>query len=355
MPEKQILLAVLGVTPQIVTETLHCLTIQKGISIDAVYVVTTVDGRNALMGIPQERYPISLETAIGNLCERHSIQQPYFNPRENVFVAEEETVQLHDIRSDRENRLFPNMVADVVKRLSAQPDVVLHCSVAGGRKSMSVALAAALSIFGRRGDRLYHVLASHQMMESQAFFPASGRESELVLAEIPYVRLRGLLDLESLSKGRSFLDIVDFAQRSLDDLIAGPRLKIDIEKRRLYIGSSQIDLQPKELAVYLHYLIQGMAVPGGKGYSKQQADDLIRIYRKVAVAEGHKEKADKSLRDWPSVNKAITGINKKLVELLDAGAEELKIERNKKYGANTYFIRLDRRRVQDYDKLKRMF
>jgi CRISPR-associated protein (TIGR02584 family) len=357
MKKKHTLVAIVGMTPQVVTETLYGLIVKKCVCIEDVYVVTTREGKNAVLGIPSDRYSVSLKDAIERLASAYGFTPPAFDPEHHVLVAQEESVELHDIRSDRENRLFPNLIVDLLRRKSEEPDGVLHCSIAGGRKSMSLALAAALSIFGRRDDKLYHVLVSKQLEESGKFFPERPDEdTELVLSEIPYVRLRGLLDLQRLADRRSYMDIVDFAQENLDRLMAGPFLEIDLPKRQLRIGNQTIDLQPKELAVYVHYLLQKTAILGGeKGYSTSQATDVIRVYCKVAVTEGHKARGDESLRKWTSVNKAITGVNKKLHETLGSGSEEFKIRQNKKYGANTYEIRLDRSRVADLDGLKRMF
>lgn len=353
---KHVMIAVVGKTPQIVTETLYGLMVPRGLPIEELYVITTHEGREALLGRPAQTYPVTLVEALTKLATHHQIIAPRFVPEHHILVAQEETTALHDIRSDTDNRLFPNLIAQFLRQKTEEPNTVLHCSIAGGRKTMSVAMASALSLFGRAEDKLYHVLAGERFEKSGKFFPENPDEdSEIVLSEVPYVRLRGLLEPEILSSQRSFMDMVQLAQEKLNRLIDGPFLKIDISNRSIWIGDTEIELQPQEFAVYIHYVVHETALPGGKGYGDSQALDLLRIYNKVAATEGHKTMAAKALKQWTTINKAISGVNRKLREALDADAEDFCIKQNKKYGANTYEIRLDRRRVIGLDELKRMF
>ncbi len=153
---KNILIAISGLTPQIVTETLFVLTIQQGIKIDEIYVITTQRGKTVLKG--KDKAPNTPNSALGmeikNLCKKYKITPPKFSIKKNVIVAEEESLELYDIKTDKDNSLFPNKTAELIKKISQMEDTVIHASLSGGRKSMSDHLALVISLFARSQDKL---------------------------------------------------------------------------------------------------------------------------------------------------------------------------------------------------------
>ncbi len=90
---KNILVCVSGLTPQIVTETLFCLAVKEKIIIDEIYVLTTQRGRNVIYGL--DKHPstpkTALKTEIKNLCAKYKIKVPLFNNNDShVLVARED-------------------------------------------------------------------------------------------------------------------------------------------------------------------------------------------------------------------------------------------------------------------------
>ena len=76
---------------------------------------------------------------------------------------------LPDIRSV-DNAFAANQICEIVRELSLVPHTSLHASAAGGRKTMSIYLTAAMQLFGRARDRLSHVLVSEDFETHQDFF-----------------------------------------------------------------------------------------------------------------------------------------------------------------------------------------
>lgn len=257
---KNILIAVSGLTPQIISETFFCLAVKKKIQIDEILVITTARGRDIILGNDKEynkkrKYP-PLEKELNRMCKMYNLKRPVF-PFTNIKVAEEQSVELYDIRDDRHNILFPNKVCEIVKEKTNSKETVLHCSISGGRKTMSVDLAFALSLFGRIDDKLYHVLID-ESLEFSKFFPESKSEArKLEIAEIPYVRLRPLLGDITQNKifsKMSYIDIVKYTQQQLK-IKSSDVLYVDTRGRKIRFGDKEfVKLEPKKFELYF-YLI----------------------------------------------------------------------------------------------------
>lgn len=192
--KKNILVAVSGLTPQIITEAFFCLWIKKNIPVHEIYILTTRRGRDIILKADSKfKYP-PLKKELHDLCNQYKIPFPKFEINDqHIICAKEQSIELYDIRTDKHNILFPNKVCDVISNLTSDPDNTLYCCISGGRKTMSVYLAFALSLFGRSDDKLMHVLTSEENAFKN-FYPKSKKEAkELEIAEIPYVRLRKYL------------------------------------------------------------------------------------------------------------------------------------------------------------------
>lgn len=342
---KHMLLAVVGTTPQVVSETLYGLMVQRKIQIDEIFVVTTTEGMEKLMAYPR------LEDEIGRLCNHYKIKKPLFNVDGNVILAKEESVELHDIRSDRENRLIPNIVCDLVRNKAEDPHATLHCSLAGGRKTMSVAMAFALSLFGRKRDKLYHVLVTKEFEESKKYFPETpDEERQVVLSEVPYIRLREKLPLLKEHPRATFSELAELAQEEIDDLQAIPQLHFDKENCVVEIGEKRIKLQPFDFAFYLFIAKQKKPVPGGKRFSEKNWQELEKIYEDLHPYDGHRERIKKTIEGKDReqrLTKSASNIRRIFrQELGQHLARFYFIESVGGYGKLQYQISLDRRKMR---------
>ncbi len=204
--QKNILVAVLGSTPQILTETLWCLKKEKGIDIDEVFVITTSLGKKLICkGSSDEGLPRLLNGVFEKFCKEFGMKTKF--TEENIRVIKDENGnELEDIRDDRQNEIAANFIINEIREIINEggKNTVLHCSVAGGRKTMSVYAALAMTLVGRRHDKLYHVLVSPPEVERNPQFfykpekptkirlnkkEISTDEINITLAEIPFLRL----------------------------------------------------------------------------------------------------------------------------------------------------------------------
>lgn len=254
---RRILLAVTGLSPQVVTETLYALaTDQTPFIPTEIHLITTREG--------SERARLALFSAkpgwFRRLCEDYRLPNIEFGVDHIHILRAQDGRPLDDIRSPEENLACADFITEKVRALTADPDSTLHVSIAGGRKTMGFLLGYALSLFGRPQDRLSHVLVSEPFENSWDFFYptpysqvietrdkklADTRDAHVGLAEIPFVSLRHGLPRGLLDGAVSYRGTVLAAQAAL-----GPaQLKIDLGTREVSAAGRSFKLPPAELAI----------------------------------------------------------------------------------------------------------
>lgn len=295
---RRILLAVTGLSPQVVTETLYALAHMKNSFVPSeIHVITTVEGA--------ERVRLSLLHPEGGwfhrLCKDYGLSDIHLDEDTIHVIQGVQGEPLGDIRSPEENECMADQIVDLVRALSLDEHSIIHASIAGGRKTMGFYLGYALSLYGRPQDSLSHVLVSAPFESHPDFFyptpesriiythgpdsrPLDTRTAEVTLAEIPFVRLRHGLD-ERLTTGEaSFSAAVASAQAAVNP---GP-LTIDLEGKKIRAGGTALHLPPVQLA-FLSWLARRKVAETGPvccpvesapeaGY----AEEYLREYEEIA-------------------------------------------------------------------------
>jgi CRISPR-associated protein (TIGR02584 family) len=256
---RRILLAVTGLSPQVVTETLFALCVERKPPFvpTEIQLLTTAEGA--------ERARLSLLSAdpgwFARFLTDYRLPSITFGAAQIHVLRDDAGNPLDDIRTLADNARAADTITDWVRALTADPESALHVSIAGGRKTMGYYLGYALSLFGRPQDRLSHVLVPEPFESSWEFFYptpyhrvittrenklADTAEAAVTLAEIPFVRLREGLPDRLLAGTASFGQSVAAAQRALDL----PVLIIDLAGQRIRAGGELITLPPAVLAFY---------------------------------------------------------------------------------------------------------
>lgn len=258
--KRRVLLAVCGLSPQVVTESLYALTRDEHDTMPLeVHVLTTAPGaeRTRLMLLSKD------PGWYHRFCREYGVERISFLS-ENIHVITDEEGALDDIRTPRDNEAAADQITELIRDLTADPDVALHVSIAGGRKTMGFYAGYALSLYGRQQDRLSHVLVSPPFESHPDFFyptretriiysldntrsPLDSSKAEVTLAEIPFVRLRDGLPSELLTGRARFSETVAAAQAAIGSHV----LRIDTASRELDCGGRKVRLPPAELAFYL--------------------------------------------------------------------------------------------------------
>ncbi|MCC2868116.1 MAG: CRISPR-associated ring nuclease Csm6, partial [Candidatus Accumulibacter phosphatis] len=256
---RRILIAVTGLSPQIVTETLYALAVAPTAS---PFIPTEIHLISTRSGAEKARLALLSEEPgwFHRLSHDYALPPIHFSA-DTIHVLEDVNGKpLEDIRSPEDNRRAADGITGIIREFTADPDCALHVSIAGGRKTMGFFLGYALSLYGRPQDKLSHVLVSEPFEASLSFYyptPAShvlempgGRlvdsaQAQITLAELPFVSLRHGLP-EALLTGRaSYNETVEAARHAL----APAELQIDLEARRVRAAGKIFALPPAELAL----------------------------------------------------------------------------------------------------------
>lgn len=258
---RRILLAVTGLSPQVVTETLYALAVRRAPAFvpTEIRLITTHEGG--------ERARLSLlhpKTGwFHRLCRDFNLTGIAFDHEHIQVLEDAKGKRLADIRSPEDNARAADAITELVRGLTQDPDAALHVSIAGGRKTMGFYLGYALSLFGRAQDRLSHVLVNPPYESHPQFFyptpdsevihtpppdsrPYDSQDAEVTLAEIPFVRLRDGLEQDLLEGRACFSTVVAEAQRSLPLL----SLELDPQSCTVRAGSESFRMQPAAFAFY---------------------------------------------------------------------------------------------------------
>lgn len=308
---RRILLAVTGLSPQIVTETLYALAVRQHPPFipTEVHLLTTVEGaQRARLAL------LSDEPGwFHRLRKDYGLPEIAFDANHIHVLTAADGTPLSDIRSPQDNECAADAITEMVRAFTEQPDTALHVSIAGGRKTMGFYLGYALSLFGRAQDHLSHVLVSEPFESSWDFFYptpysrvlatrdnklADARDADVTLADIPFFSLRHDLP-EHLRKGRArFSEIVAAARAAV-----GPaELVIDLPARRIRAAGRGIDLAPAELAMLALFArraqqgLPALKAPGKDMPDPEWAERFLPEYRAICGDMADIDATERALR-----------------------------------------------------------
>ena len=165
---RRILLAVTGLSPQIVTETLYALAVAR----EPAWVPTEIQVLTTVRGADNARLNLLSEQPgwFHRLRREYGLPQIAFGPENIHIMRRADGSALDDIRDEADNIAVADFITEHVRMLSADENASLHVSIAGGRKTMGFYIGYALSLFGRAQDRLSHVLVSSPFESHTEFF-----------------------------------------------------------------------------------------------------------------------------------------------------------------------------------------
>lgn len=287
---RRILLAVTGMSPQVVTETLHALIFDQGFVPTEIRLITTEHGFNRAMRDLLDPH----DGKFIAFCKEYGLEgRIRFDESCIKVICDRAGNRLPDIRTPEENACAADEIVRVVQHLCRDEEAALHVSIAGGRKSMGFFVGYALSLFARPQDRLSHVLVSEPFENNRDFFypskgpkklvAADGRtldasEARVMLADIPLVRLRAGLSQELLYGQTSYSIAVSAAQANIEPEIS---LAFNVPAREILCGGRPIRLPPMQLALMLWFARlrqKGRAVRPG---TDAHAQEFLDVYREV--------------------------------------------------------------------------
>ncbi len=262
---RNVLLAVSGLAPQVITETIYAL-LHQGRKVDAVRVITTRQGRDRILtGLfaPENRVLANLLADFG--LTRADLE---FNSSSIQVLKTANGVELNDIISRDDNEILLKNCLDTAFRLTKEENTAVWFLVAGGRKTMTSCLTLAAQLYGRPQDRLLHVLISPEFENSRDFwypprkiglvelhdaqgrpFYKESRFARIQLVTIPFVSVRHLLAANLLDHPRPPAEL-------MQSLIRDPQktLLVNLAEGKIIFNGIELDMHPARLALYTFFI-----------------------------------------------------------------------------------------------------
>ena len=259
---KNILLAISGLNPQIITETLYAL-LMEGRFVDSIHIITTRLGKEHLLKLLQPGGPLDA------FLDEYGLSRTQIDfSHANIHVPQDDQGrELDEILDVKNNELFLKTCLELTHRFTKMPDTSVFFLVAGGRKTMSSCLTLAAQLYGRPQDRMFHILVSPEYECSREFwFPhkrpvrielkdsrgnpfwRETKHAEINLISIPFVSIREYISPELLKKPRTPADLM--ASLIKDD---PPMLYIKLHDAKIIYGNIELDMHPARLAIYAYF------------------------------------------------------------------------------------------------------
>ena len=143
----RILVAVTGLSPQIVTETLYALAVvlersQRPFVPTKIRLITTEEGARRA----QDSLLNPGNGWFHRLRSDYRLPAIEFGPQHIVVLKDGTGKPLDDIRTRDDNERAADAITDEIRQLTRDDDTALHVSIAGGRKTMGFYLGYAYLI-----------------------------------------------------------------------------------------------------------------------------------------------------------------------------------------------------------------
>lgn len=256
-PLSRTLVVSLGLSPQVVTETLWALGIaaKSAWVPDEIVLITTREGARAAEATLLDAGDGRIR-ALGLEYGRNDLIRLADQVR--IELIDGDMGHFNDIDTDRAHEAAADRTMHLIRELTANGQRQIHASIAGGRKSQGALLALSMSLFARPGDVLSHVFVDDAFAGLPEFFFPPVRPTILVghqgevldsatacvrLSNIPFPRIRGLLSDETLN-AEHFAEAVLGVQHRLDP----PYMSLVPSRREAVLAGTTLDLKPSQFA-----------------------------------------------------------------------------------------------------------
>ena len=245
--DRTILIAGMGTSPAVLTETVWALAHQeKPVVPDEVVVIATKSGKDALRAAVMSGAPCVWERLKAALRkEKIAIDgKLVFGDTSIRVIPDENGNEVDDLRTGADNLRAADFMLGELRKYTEDTETTILCSIAGGRKTMSALLFSCMTLLGREQDKVYHVLLPpvfEQGVEPPFFFPEPGvtytakatgkkykaNKVQSELFEVPFVRMRGWYQEKFKNIPPSYRTLISKVQTVAPPAVAYPEIEID--------------------------------------------------------------------------------------------------------------------------------
>lgn len=306
--KKTVMVAMTGMSPAVVTETIWALYQEKPDWVpDKVLVYTTQKGEKVF-----HAQVLHGEGGKKSIWEQliAKVGKPGMKIQTVLFKDDKDNA-LEDIATNDQQLLVADQLLGAIRNLKnphADPCRIV-ASIAGGRKSMSALMYAAMTYGADEDDIITHVLADEAASDCRAFFFPGQKEQKLVtykdqqaftakkvrleLAEIPFAPLRSLVGSAVEDADGSFATLVERARKRLRYLnVENTRIRLSRTECVATINGKAVRLQEEEYALLVVLAVFRMHQQGPEGRRMETSDltaggDILNVLK----TQGHLPKS----------------------------------------------------------------
>lgn len=362
---KQILVAVTGASPQVLTETVYALFTQGKSFPEEIWVITTEEAREKLV------QGLFLEGHWQQMFADYQMPPVQFDEHHIWLLADADGRALQDAKSEADQSIMADFITRKIAELTADQDCVIHASLAGGRKTMAFYMGYAMSLYGREQDALSHVFVNDDFEFLPDFYyptpndhyihgrnntRVNTRNAVVTLAEIPFVRMRRHFEQDLLAHihDASFSKTVAMmnAASQPDNL----DVTVNCKARTLSVLGVDIKLTAKQLALYLlisEYPERTIKLSSAFQNSKEPAKRYlelvlklrgdVRIYKTFGLEDESDVKQQRFEHITPItpkfIQEVLSQLNAKFSEHLPLEVvEKIKVHSDGAKGGSTYWV-----------------
>lgn len=363
-----ILLAITGLSPQVVTETLYAMH-QESICVDEIHIVTTRVGRDCI----NNRLLAPVDGKYHRYLAEYGIAPNAISFLENNIhvLRDEKGNPIDDITSSEENEMLLKYCLSLAHRFTRKKHDTVFFSIAGGRKTMSACLMTAAQLYGRPQDRIYHVLVSPEFERHDDFYypPAKPVLLELLdshgqkifketsyaavtLVPIPFISLRNSIEVKGTGRIRTPVQLFRYLIKEKSQ-----PLIIDLRAGKIIFKKKALVMMPSRLALYAFLIQQKMKCAVMRNSCHGCADcylDFRQISEGQQIITGFYKKLggvteDKGIcaLDKESLRTYVSKIRQDIQKTFGmTAASQLSVESSGKKPDTRYGIPMDRERIQ---------
>ncbi len=269
MQKKIVLVAVIGTSPAVLTETVWALAhLEQPVVPDEVVVITTQSGamaiRNQLFGeangwgrllaaLKREKIDTQGRLLFGDT--QHSIR---------LLSDRQRQRELADIATTEDNAQAADDILEILRGFTEDPATRVYASLAGGRKTMGALLLSCMSLLGREDDHVLHVLVNAPFdggVEPPFLFPERGvrytprsgggpltaKAANVTLIDLPFVKMRGWYQEKFRTLPPSYSHLVAAVQSTAPEAdVAPPVLTFDLLRGTVHADGVDLKLSRTE-------------------------------------------------------------------------------------------------------------
>lgn len=269
---KQVLFAVLGMSPAVLTETVWALAHEpQPIVPDEIVTLTTTVGREAVIRelFRKAGWRRLCDALAGDGLDAGGCLR--FGPAAasiRLFPAPDGSRDLADLTTAAEHETAADLILQTLRGFTEDPSTRVIASLAGGRRTTSALLLSCMSLLARPQDRLCHVLVNppydspqleplflfpepevvHRLGGAWEEFPSV--EARIELVEVPFVRMRPLYRDQFRRLPPSYSMLVRQVERwSRGEFL--PEIEVDVARGEVRVGGRELRLSAFEFAFFL--------------------------------------------------------------------------------------------------------